>query len=545
MAEQHHLIQKQILEIKLTDERAAHALQKELGEFISEEVLPDLTPIFDRYASEDTILRLDTIELNLGRIPRTKLKEELRTQITASLDTYLNDVIGLPSTSSNKPLTPISKQSREDTILESLFFFLRQGYFPWWAPQQELSEMEALIIDLPKLMTDFVSRFFLKTKIEAYTLKRLLNTFSMHFFSQMDSILAKEPALIHWEPILTKLNQDIQSTAPILQRLRILIATIEFEPRAERSYFHELINILFHQDKKNLHALNALLAIEKNLTEPVTNSTLLKQVLTLFVEETPASQTLDGIKQSDTSPPSNQILNEEVTETSPNTDTREDRSAASSEPPPEFPDTQERNVSTADTDTREDQSSTHSERQSEPPDAHANDLLKSHPDEPIFLKGAGIVLLHPFFEQLFSHMGYVQDKDFTSEHFRHRAVHLLGYLTWGQAPFTEPLSVLAKYFCQLPLQIPLEPLELTQEEREEGEALLKAAINHWSALKNTTPEGLREAFLQREGKLALEEKKHRLQIEQKTYDMLISKLPWTLSMIKLPWKKEILYVDWA
>ena len=86
--------------------------------------------------------------------------------------------------------------------------------------------------------------------------------------------------------------------------------------------------------------------------------------------------------------------------------------------------------------------------------------------------------------------------------------------------------------------------KLPPELKEECEKLLRAAIGHWKALKTTSPAGLREGFLQREGKLILQGYQDRLLVEYKLHDVLLSWLPWGIGIIKLPWLPRELYVDW-
>ena len=89
---------------------------------------------------------------------------------------------------------------------------------------------------------------------------------------------------------------------------------------------------------------------------------------------------------------------------------------------------------------------------------------------------------------------------------------------------------------------------LSIEAFETADGLIKAAIGYWTVLKNTSPEGLRETFLRRSGKLSnrAEGEGWRLQIERKTVDILLEKLPmgWSYSVIKLPWMAEMVFVEW-
>ena len=88
--------------------------------------------------------------------------------------------------------------------------------------------------------------------------------------------------------------------------------------------------------------------------------------------------------------------------------------------------------------------------------------------------------------------------------------------------------------------MPLEKYQL-----DEANDLLLSVIEYWSILKDTTPDGLRESFLKRDGKLVFKNKEWLLQVEQKGYDMLLQHLPWNINMILLPWMKHLLKCEWA
>ena len=85
---------------------------------------------------------------------------------------------------------------------------------------------------------------------------------------------------------------------------------------------------------------------------------------------------------------------------------------------------------------------------------------------------------------------------------------------------------------------------LTDVIYNEANSLLKAAIKNWQELKNTSPDGLREMFIHRDGKLIQNENNYKLIVERKAQDVLLEKLNWNISIIKLVWKNELLFVEW-
>jgi hypothetical protein len=164
----------------------------------------------------------------------------------------------------------------------------------------------------------------------------------------------------------------------------------------------------------------------------------------------------------------------------------------------------------------------------------------------IFLNHAGLILLHPFFESFFKEFNILKEGQFINNESRNLAIHLLYYLAARKETPPEYELTFEKYLCGQELEKPVERfISLSQGMKDESENLLQAAIRHWDALRNTSTDGIREAFLQREGKLIISAFEHRLIVESKGQDVLLSHLPWGYGVIKLPWLKHMLWVDWS
>ena len=164
--------------------------------------------------------------------------------------------------------------------------------------------------------------------------------------------------------------------------------------------------------------------------------------------------------------------------------------------------------------------------------------------EGIYISQAGLILLHPFLQYFFEELALLENKQFKDIAARQTAVHLLHYLATGREQPMEHDLLMEKYLCGSYIHEPIERfVVLTDSMKEECGQLLQAAIGHWTALKGTSADGLREGFLQRNGKLITGEKDN-LVVESKSFDILLEKLPWSHSIISLPWLKKELYVDW-
>ncbi|HET6996192.1 MAG TPA: contractile injection system tape measure protein, partial [Chitinophagaceae bacterium] len=158
-------------------------------------------------------------------------------------------------------------------------------------------------------------------------------------------------------------------------------------------------------------------------------------------------------------------------------------------------------------------------------------------DEGIYVDHAGLVLIHSFLPVLFSTLDLLDDKQqFIGEGSQTKAVHLLSFLACGKMNTAETELLFCKFLCGMPLKTAIaREVHLADNELEECEQLLRAVIQHWDVLKNTSTDGLREAFLSRKGKLDLGEETPVLYVEAKAHDVLLEKLPWGISYVQLPW----------
>ena len=169
---------------------------------------------------------------------------------------------------------------------------------------------------------------------------------------------------------------------------------------------------------------------------------------------------------------------------------------------------------------------------------------------PIYVDNAGLVLLAPFFPRLFQALDLITPGEdgvtrFRDQEMASRAVHLLQYLVDGRTGAPEPTLALAKVLCGVPIEAPVvREIEPTTAEREACERLLRSVIAHWTIISSTSIAGLRETFLQREGKLLREEDRYLLHVQRKTVDVLVDQVPWSVAVVLHPFMVCPLHVSW-
>lgn len=177
-----------------------------------------------------------------------------------------------------------------------------------------------------------------------------------------------------------------------------------------------------------------------------------------------------------------------------------------------------------------------------------NEEIDSSAKEPlsgIELTYAGVVILWPMLTTFFRNRGLLDQQAFKSAEHQLKALQLLNYLAAGHEELEPYEMALNKLLCGIPVNTPIildEPL--SEEDKEEVTVLLKHVISAWSILKSTSPEGLRQAFLERNGDLSEKPEAWQLNVEKKGMDIIMNKLPWGFNLIKLPWMDKLLQVEW-
>jgi len=163
----------------------------------------------------------------------------------------------------------------------------------------------------------------------------------------------------------------------------------------------------------------------------------------------------------------------------------------------------------------------------------------------IYIANAGLVLTAPYLPQLFGMFGLLAHPAFVDADAAEHGVHLLQYLADKGTRTAEPLLVLNKILCGVTPETPV-ALEgdLSTREMEICDGMIGGMIQNWHALGATTPDSLRETFLQREGVLRMKEDGWHLLVEPRAYDLLLDQIPWSFSIIRYSWMPQALHVDW-
>ena len=529
-AANHHRILRQVLELDLDPGVRGPELQEAVARSFWERVVPELVAVFVGAAGLDEILRLDRLEIDLGCFEVTDWEPQFRRRLVEQMARRLAQFRPVPETGNR---APEHGESQGPEPLRQFLFFLTHGRLPWWGPKPEKSWPEAL---LPRFDQAGWTALRQLLRVDPRTRLRLIDHASDTFLASAAEVFADLPETPR---VLAHLTPGGLS-APSARQWR----------RASWTIVLDWVLADGFQSTRGSELVRDLLQLRDRFgglvregggpssrhgapdrpdgTEDLSS---LPQPWREWLKTTQASQR--------GSQPESARRYSRRTEPGPG-EKRPLASDLSMECGAQLQGQREapgQALGTTDA------------RSLAPPFRRDVEGRPQFPtprkDEAIYLEGAGAVILHPFLEELFRGRGLLARRDFRDGTARHRAVHLLGLLSFGREDVPEYELLLAKLLCGLPFEEPLEPTELVDDDRAACDTLLHAVLGHWTALRSGSPDWLRAQFFLREGKLEPVDFGWRLTVERRAQDVLLARLPWGLGVIGLPWMEGRLYVRWT
>ncbi|WP_298918489.1 contractile injection system tape measure protein [uncultured Roseobacter sp.] len=171
-----------------------------------------------------------------------------------------------------------------------------------------------------------------------------------------------------------------------------------------------------------------------------------------------------------------------------------------------------------------------------PNQASQHQLLTAH---------AGLILFHPYYKMLFSRMDLLTSKDDLLPDQINRAAAVLNALA-GVNDLPGPMDPLHRVLLGMPdgMEAPV-PDELSAVELDLVDSLIRAVIDQWARLGQTSPAGLQEAFVRRGGSLHFDDTGAHLRVDPGPFDVLLDGLPWSLGpTVALPWMSMPCHIRW-
>ncbi len=663
-----HLVYKQKVTLHLSKKDEAYAFQERVSRLLQNDLKNSLEKILDKIFPSDKIIRIDSLQLDLGNINALNFETEFKAQFITELTKSLSEKKEKLSTTQGGE----TELSKAQSLKNALIFFLEKGYLPWYSSVAKKAGWEDEILNtLSASEYQYLSNW-MKSNYQdnPVIIERLISQFSDKFIGEL--LLKTIPAFDEpWTSVsgdylfilssigkntlsaadqtetsdaedLNEVSNNFLADSPAVRaKIWQCVFDILLDVKYEDPAFEVLDLLLAHYDiqSKHIQAVN-----EKEINKGLKTKTV-KQAfkkLTAFFKADNAknkagSKSLhdkndannagaDNSSPKDTNVDKDSNTTNEIAvqnKTSEN-NTGNDKSQSDTpgfdqnikaatdkedesreitgdvhpekrkkdESKGEDNDIAERNnVSDHDNasalnkgrkSTGENDENISAERKSSLDDGTDDTTIKGigtssasgnsdeslnrlasvkkplkngiptpkrnsiSEGEVISVINCGIIMLHPFLKPYFEGLDIFKDGKFINEDARGRAVLLLNYLATGETGAAEFDLTLQKILCGHPMEDTLPAaIKLSRKEKTESDNLLSTVINYCEPLKNTSIEGFRSTFLQRNGRLESKESGWLLTVEQKTVDILLGKLPWGFSTIRLSWMQNMLSVDWC
>lgn len=510
-----HLIHRQILDLHYKDEGRAKAAWSQWSDRFQKEWMPVMEEVLDELDTNGKWIRLDKVEVDLGKIRenlspeifRQKLKEALKTQLLKQIPV---NQIQPPTEETSKFL--LHRDERKP--LELLDYLLRNGRKPWWASHSKKEGIRSLI---QKLLVEKSREFSNWMRSESFTpvmIFRLEQHLKKNEIQNLISIAFPEKlkeSLALRESLILALSPEIYSKNELEQKLdRGILEAFLFSEFRLSDPVSKWIKV--HVIKSTTSNIS---------TEPY--SELLAELIPATFKTISKKRVLEKAWAKWTQTPSFKKASP-----NPETPTKTQQLVKFLESVkivyPGFPSSKPDSIKKA-----------------------SRNFLseKLGLDETILISNSGLVLAAPFLPFFLKGLGLVENKQFVSPETQNRAVLLIQALLDDSYVYEESDLLLNKILCGLE---PSEPIEVSfspsETEKEEIKNLLDSMVSHWTALKSTSSTSMAQGFFPREGSLKHIDKGFQLTVPRISIDILLNRLPWTISIIKLPWMNEPLFTEW-
>lgn len=484
-----HIIKKQVIELAIDKQLDAFAIQQQVSDWYWHHFLSLLEVEFNKLSAPGEVLYIDRLEIDLGLISQQQLQTtQLHKIALPVISKKVQEYI-----SSEQASTTDRKRSGARHAFTQWLQYMQKGYLPWNVLQ---ITTEWLTLVLEELAGDHHSVTLLRNEIQKNktVCTRIAQQHTTAWLVQLMTVLTASnqrhlpDAIVEIERLFTALqnNTGVQIATP--SRKQLWQQVLQLVAARDGQFTTTRLAIIIVQEQITITHLPAL---EKINRQQANEYPQLQPVLTAVAEQ---HQQASGQQETITGQPEN--INSKNS-------------------------------------TEDQQQAGDIKRQ----------LLKE--EGGLFVQHAGLVLIHPFLRSLFSLCGLLEGKTFSNAINQQKAIYLLHYIATGKVTADEHELVIPKVLCSYPIEETVDTdIILSIQELQEADDLMRAAIAQWSILKSTSPEGLQQGFLQRNGKLHTRNEQLYVEVEKNTIDVLLDHLPWNLSLIRLPWSGEIIRVEW-
>ena len=185
---QHHIIRKQVLEVQVSEETGAFALQRELGRLLREEIAEKLQPILSGLVPRHHYLQLDQLEVNLGNIDPFKAPRHFVEKVVQGIEKGVKEKMGRAEISTTPGQTAHPQFLSEKTAVQKQWLhFLETGLLPWWATPVSENKIIEILKEPDALFPQQLKKMFAS---QPKTVRRLLGQYPLPIVTAVVASLA-------------------------------------------------------------------------------------------------------------------------------------------------------------------------------------------------------------------------------------------------------------------------------------------------------------------------------------------------------------------
>lgn len=531
-----HIINKVFFEINTPSKDKAYYLKDRVDSFLKEELFPFLETYFDTLDGKIASQSIQIEKLNMdfsvaNDLDFNRIKLEIMNQFQNQIEKQIDK--GFPDT---KHYTLINKKEKN---LNEFFSFLETGTTPWWVISKNILDINS-DNQFEKIISD-----------KAFT-SRLLNALEssqtrIRFIKQLSDdqiyIILKKTLLLELVSEVNTPNKSTEDKHNCIQKIK------------------NNMNAIVSKSNQGLHQRNLIWDIILSKVLKHNNSIIKEKLFKLIISfdsirKYNAKFALEEINKKLINKPVLYVLSNLADEVSIIAVILEQKALEilqknnkDQSVQPEFSKTDENELETfGSKKNAEINAILNTNKETEEKESLPDFLLLNEetvPETPCnhYVNNAGLILIHPFLKHLFENCKLL-NKDNTIND-PEVAAHLLHYIATEQEQDYEHEMLFEKLLCNIPVNQTINRnIILSEELKNHADEMLRAVLDNWQVMKNSSFALLRNEYLQRPGKIILTGDNPKVLVERKTQDILLDKISWNLGIVKLAWKNKVIFVDW-
>ena len=513
-----HIIKNTSVDFQYTGKTDGMVLQQEVADWCRNVLSPTIDSILTEYDQKEELIFIDNISLDVNIGTTDDWEKVLTEGVIYQLKEKIHSKISSGS-------ADITVKTTTADFSEILIYYLKHGILPWHSIIKTSPEFETEINAWLKSISPEELKHFLLSVRDRRSILRFVNLVKQEDFSTLMTLASckSTQAILSLFEVVQAIIKSISEEKPMQQRLlndfkEILVSG--FGEKQALDLSKKTISAWIYAIKNNYSFDFQKIDTEKiNHAEAKIIFSQIQKVMLSKAESKLTSKSKSKLRN--TADEREKIHNEKDKQPlqTPTEYQNPDEQISNAENSILF--NPEEIIKALETDTEPDK-----------------ELSAG-----VFINNAGAIIIAPFLTALFSRTGLMKEGSITDAS---TALCLVHYCITGNLNPAEFELLLPKILCgAVPETVVDSTFSADEKMTKEADEMLTSVIEYWKAIKDTSVNGLREAFLQRNGKLTFADDYWLLRVEQKPYDMLLEQLPWNISIIKLPWMTHLLKTEWA